>query len=443
MDTSGANEPKLTDGMIPVYYDNNREVWKKADEKNIDKDYRWYDYDSLVWANVVTVSEEKRNTYLNAKVGTEIMMDDINSMWVWIPRYKYTIFNSEFNETNPKEIKITFENELESTGTVICNSQFNKNFLTSQVCKDEVNGQIINDVSTYTHPAFTFGDTELEGLWVAKFEAGTSNDSMCTESASVKNCDSNNLDIYIKPNINSLGYITMANLQNNFRRMELSQNIYGFNGDDSLNSDLLSDTNSNNLDIHMIKNSEWGAVSYLYHSKYGKYANNDYSSSKKELYYNDTLMTGYSVGSINSKGGTYQYNVNHFGTGASTTGNVYGVYDMVGGKGEMVMVSFQTDSNQFIINENSGFTSSVNEIYYDAYYNNDSLSVTNLGDGLKEVNWYSDTKNILTNNVLYRGGSSSSNDGMFGINSLNGQTSATVGSRPILITSSNINMTKW
>ena len=30
VDTSGANEPELDEGMIPVYYDENTETWKKA-----------------------------------------------------------------------------------------------------------------------------------------------------------------------------------------------------------------------------------------------------------------------------------------------------------------------------------------------------------------------------------------------------------------------------
>ena len=44
--------------------------------------------------------------------------------------------------------------------------------------------------------------------------------------------------------------------------------IYGFGG---------------HMDIHIIKNSEWGAVAYLYHSKYGKYGNSLYSGANKEI----------------------------------------------------------------------------------------------------------------------------------------------------------------
>ena len=89
--SSGPNEPVLDDGMIPVYYDETSETWKKADSSN--KDNNWYNYDSKKWANSVTVSSTNRGTYKSASVGTEIPMDDILTMQVWIPRYKYKVWN--------------------------------------------------------------------------------------------------------------------------------------------------------------------------------------------------------------------------------------------------------------------------------------------------------------------------------------------------------------
>ena len=46
--------------MIPVYYEANSDtegVWKKADSKNLDSNYQWFDYDNYMWANAVTVKE--------------------------------------------------------------------------------------------------------------------------------------------------------------------------------------------------------------------------------------------------------------------------------------------------------------------------------------------------------------------------------------------------
>ena len=81
------NAPVLDSNMIPVYYDEGAEVWKKADSTN--KSNNWYDYCDKKWANSVTVSSTNRSKYQSASVGTEIPMNDILTMQVWIPRYKY------------------------------------------------------------------------------------------------------------------------------------------------------------------------------------------------------------------------------------------------------------------------------------------------------------------------------------------------------------------
>ena len=83
--------------MIPVYYDETSSTWKKADENNKTNKYKWYNYDEKMWANSVTVSSTNRSKYLSASVGTEIPMDDILTMEVWIPRYKYKVFNYNSN----------------------------------------------------------------------------------------------------------------------------------------------------------------------------------------------------------------------------------------------------------------------------------------------------------------------------------------------------------
>ena len=122
-DLSGANKPVLASNMIPVYYDETSDVWKKADKNNNNSNYQWYSYESSgdkkgMWANAVTVKDTNRQTYLNATPGTIIPMDDINTMWVWIPRFKvnttdftlirgkdsgYCLEDGEGRTTNTKE----------------------------------------------------------------------------------------------------------------------------------------------------------------------------------------------------------------------------------------------------------------------------------------------------------------------------------------------------
>ena len=179
MDTSGANKPILASNMIPVYYDETNDVWKKADKDNSQKDYRWYSYESSgeykgMWANAVTVKEANRQTYLNATPGTTISMGDINTMWVWIPRFN-AVTPSNYNggtKDNPGAIDVTFVKQNEPA-----------------------------------IDAFTFGNKELSGFWYGKFEVShttlasstTDNTLGCTNET----CSNAN-GIIIKPNVTSL-----------------------------------------------------------------------------------------------------------------------------------------------------------------------------------------------------------------------------------------------
>ena len=82
------NEPDMDSNMIAVRHDGYN--WVKAD-----KESGWYNYGRGIWANAVTVRSDTREEYLSAEVGTVISMDDIETMWVWIPRYSYTIASSD------------------------------------------------------------------------------------------------------------------------------------------------------------------------------------------------------------------------------------------------------------------------------------------------------------------------------------------------------------
>ncbi len=88
-DESGANPPELRGDMIPVVYNECTKSWVKADTTK-----NWYNYDAQVWANVVTIRDQtKRREYVSASAGTEIPIEDMNTMMVWIPRYSYTLGN--------------------------------------------------------------------------------------------------------------------------------------------------------------------------------------------------------------------------------------------------------------------------------------------------------------------------------------------------------------
>ena len=375
-----------------------------------------------------------RNEMINAKAGTEIPMKDINTMWVWIPRYTYTYLNTN----TPQEIKIKFENGTSSSGTIKCTDAVTGgSTTTSQTCTDTTNGSLKAGTSTYTHPAFTFGDKELKGLWVGKFESSATTIPTGTSTAEST--------IIIKPNVQSLKYKRLSYFFRDARQMEKANNVYGFPQSDSTtfnyNGNLTGDTN--NIDIHMMKNTEWGAVTYLYHSKYGRCT----SDKCEELTINncDTYTTGIGADRVSesSSSTTCTTDKNKYngasGVKASTTGNVYGVYDMSGGSYEYTMGNMVNESNQFYSLQASNWSTTSTPLakYYDSYtYGttyDDSSAYTRgrLGDATKEMaptgdtgNWYSDRANFPNSSYSWfeRGGSydNSTSAGAFHFNISNG-----------------------
>ena len=396
-ESNSPNSPMLDEGMIAVTYDGSN--WVKADRTNINNS--WYNYDELMWANVVTVSESSRSNYLSADVGTVVSMDDIETMWVWIPRYSYSIGSED--GTNYYGKQGTF---LTTTPTQSLPGEIDIKFVSENV-KDRGSAKYlvsegISDDDWYTPDAFTFGDEELRGIWVGKFEASSSN-----PSAEYGGGNTTDLDVMIRPNVTSWRYINVSNAFNVGLKMNGNGNRYSFN---------------NTTDTHMMKNSEWAVVAYLSQSKYGKLGNENFTGVNKEIFQNESgYITGCSYGSP-SNGNTdygcqYQYNVEINGTGASTTGNIYGIYDMSGGSWEYVMGNYND-----VIGD-SGFVSMPELKYYDKYTTNNVNTACNgnecLSHGLSETaGWYNDVSTFINENSfwLMRGGilGSGNDAGVFG-----------------------------
>ena len=302
-DETNANEPELVEGMIPVVYSVSKHAWVKQE---LEKSYA---YQEQVWANAVTVVENGTNTreyYQNAPAETVIPMEDINTMWVWIPRYEYQYTNlgdqyAGGTKEQPGEIRI--------------------NFITKDVTSPSSSEYKV-------HPAFTFGEEELSGIWVGKFE--TTGTLPSTNYCKDESC--NVRTVTIKPGVTSLRNQQVASLFYMTRSMQTNNaSTYGFPSDNSYN-------------VHMSKNSEWGAVAYLSQSRYGKYGNSDYEGLNKEIYQNksSSYITGSSNGtpSTESTNPQVSYDTPYSGYGASTTGTIYGIYDMSGGSWEYVMGNY-------------------------------------------------------------------------------------------------------
>ena len=290
-----------------------------------------------------------------------------------------------------------------------------------------------------THPAFLAFNTT--GIWVGKFETGY--DGATTYSEAQNN--TTEVDkVIVKPNVYSWRSIQVANaftVSYNYQR---------------------------ELESHMMKNTEWGAVAYLSHSIYGINGevriNNNSSYKTGYAAINDPIVmhpqyTDYGT----SSSVTLPYNTST-GYLASATGNITGIYDMSGGYWEYMMVVMKDRNGNlmsgYALTENSGFNGTLNDgssytngidfpdnKYYDAYnfYNNNfNYSRRILGDATGEMgpfegyrlSWYKDYAYFIydvrpwfNRGGVYANGFAA---GIFYFNNNYGQTYADVSFRLVL-----------
>ena len=243
--SKGVNTPKLGSGMTPIKW--NGSSWVETNGS----DSEWYDYTSKKWANAKTSD---------------------GSMWVWIPRYAYSI-TSGYHSSSTGNIEVEFMKGLTNETS------------TGRTSFDNVSGQGKWNI----HPAFNYGQI-VSGLWVAKFEASNSGGK-----------------IKIVPGVQSWRDITVNDIYTNC-----------LNYNKTLNS-------------HMMKNDEWGAVAYLSKSKYGKNAEvdiNDDSSyytggGSGNAYVNNVgqSTTGTVHGVYDMSGGAYEYVAAYVNNGNSSLSN--------------------------------------------------------------------------------------------------------------------------
>ena len=148
----------------------------------------------------------------------------------------------------------------------------------------------------------------------------------------------------------------------------------------------------------MLKNSEWGAVAYLTESKYGR-------NGTEIGFSNEGYITG----------GGAETDAIETNADQSTTGNVYGIYDMRGGANERVASYYNgSDVNTTNLNNGSSFASVNGEStkYATAYTGTSSSTAYKYGDATYETSeWHSDYAFFMNsiNPFFYRGGNYGSN----------------------------------
>ena len=247
----------------------------KAEEivNNPKSDTSWYNYVAQTGTE-----DGKTSKWANAR------SSDSNAYFVWIPRYAYkiTYFNTPENanayrvDNNSKTGIVGYSN-IEGMVDVVSGTEK----LVTGSEPTNVTGKVKTEqYSDYIpHPAFQFGEGTngaKVGIWVGKFAA----------SGTIS-------EVKIISNTSSLTSIKVSDIFTACQGVKSTYNL------------------AQNVDSHMMKNTEWGAVSYLTESKYGR------NGTEITMNNNTSYITG---------GGNYKLNVLQ-----STTGNIYGIYDSNGG----------------------------------------------------------------------------------------------------------------
>jgi hypothetical protein len=255
------NTPKLGAGMTAVAWDDNKnEYIPKTNAK-------WYNYTAQ------TEGTESGGTSKWANAKTED-----GSYWVWVPRYEYKISGTA--------VDVNFIQTSKTTPTA---------------------GYLI-------HPAFQNGtsnnfingewDSELSGIWVAKFEMSGETSGVASTPGNVPT--DTTVKMVSKPNVSSWRAIYTGAIHANALKYD-------------------TDIGHEEYNSHQMKNSEWGAVAYLTESEYGRNGT-EVTINNSSGYYTGRAGTLASP-STTSAAGTYEYNTTG-GILASSTGNIYGIYDL-------------------------------------------------------------------------------------------------------------------
>ena len=348
-------DPVLEEPLIPVTIDSDGVV-RKADLAS-----EWYDYETKKWANAVILEDESESYASNEIIPEE----NIESYFVWIPKYRYQLWDLGLYDS----LTTIDTNKVHEIPVIF--GDYNTSDSVSGECTTPMESGATGNcqVGDYmTHPAFL--SIPSTGFWVGKFSTGYKGATTLEEARHNVNDISK---IIIKPNVYSWGRVQVANAHLN-----------GYNY-------------KRELDSHMIKNTEWGAIAYLAYSSYGIH-------TKIRINNNSSYITGYQANNEPTCGYTginEECNINCNDNTcnaaypnsvlASTTGNISGIFDMVGQSTITMSFMMYTDGS-VTVGRNSNYHSGFNGVlgdgtiisngvelpdskYYDLYlYSNDRYS---------------------------------------------------------------------
>ena len=351
-------DPVLKDGLIPVTIDNNGVV-RKANERK-----EWYNYEKKNWANAVILNDESVS-YSNEEIIPE---SNIESYFVWIPKYRYQLWDlgeyegvTTVDNTKIHEIPIIFGDY---------DTQDKDGECKTPMLSGESGNCKVGDYMT--HPAFI--SMNAKGLWVGKFETGYKGSTIETAEQNVIEPES----VQIKPNVSS------------WRKIQAANSFY------------TSYNYKRDFDSHMMKNTEWGSVAYLQHSKYGSASsvriNNygyvtGYAAVKEPIYGYSAMDEATSSNGLYFDYGTSEDITRPWNTEvgylASTTGNISGIYDMAGGSHETVMGVMMDENGKPMSGMNSKQNSGFNGTFgYPTFQDTSGLTELTTGVDFPDAKYY-------------------------------------------------------
>ncbi len=445
---SAKNDDGQEESMTKVKWTEKQTVEDKSakwEEETESEEKTWSNAEWYNYRKAEGTDDTKMSRWANAITAN-------GSYFVWIPRYAYRITYYESEENIE---------EQEPTGYYDGWGMYDKAGNLKYKLDEGIETVAYNGNKYIVHPAFMDNrennfdnggwDKDLAGFWFAKYEMSEDSEKIDDDSNELKSV----------PGVPSLREITIGAMYQASRNAK-----YGYVGmKEIINSGGTEYTHTSYMNSHLVKNSEWGAVAFLTQSAYGR------NGHEIDINNSSSYITGNGGGAVGGTASpasktTNAYNT-EIGAHASTTGNIYGIYDMSGGSWEYVAsydkkgdsskltdlnmglyLTKETKSNIPSTEDGSGYEY-ISTKYATAYENgttnyNDNTTiykVSRTGDAVKEVitgstGWFDDYSVICWSNgpFLVRGGNymEKVHAGKFCSNCSNGGIHSSDGFRTVL-----------
>ena len=406
------NAPVLKQGMTPVKFEvDEKDTSKMKTVETAADDKEWYNYKNKQWANAKT---------------------EDGSLWVWIPRYAYRIIPPKDDDAERKgTTEIVFLTGL--TDSYV--DEQGKTHTDTKRCKTEED--VIDTTTGYTvHPAFTDEskinfrnggwDSELYGIWVAKFEAAYATSSNVSANKVNVSSGINYTQTQVwapvavvqteNPSATSNGWAKARNYVDGaygsktttikyptFQGSSYSMNYINHNDAFLVAQKMTAPHNiyglsANDTDSHMMKNSEWGAVAYLSKSQYGLDSQDIMVNIKN---FDDNANNVYAGTGYNNQGKEWNDTSITETNSSSTTGNIYGIYDMSGGEWERV-AAYVNNGNGNLVNYGASLiTEGATSTKYVMVYTSGETSSTTTDDARSEANYNADKNKKIYGDAVH------------------------------------------